>query len=335
MPAHRSTHRLNHSNAADLAYLAKVREAVAPVTDRSPIWLRHGRVTSGPPASSPQRHPCYEIGIQLSGSGIELVGSEQAVRGPGGLLLAAPGLPHWIEITDYPLDFITVFFLPSLLIELGPEGDGLQILRRFTSPQRIEERLLHLSPKIRALMESKFREMVREFENRQFGREVRLRALLLEILVELIRWERDTGRQIGGSELPVQWQHVHKALDFLQTNFKQAIYAHDVADAAGVNESQLKRLFQTALGMTWGKYLQQYRINRAAVLLSDSDHGVLETSLEVGFETVSNFNATFREIMGFNPREYRKKIADCVAVEQAKAVPQKSIRNHPKKARKS
>jgi AraC-like DNA-binding protein len=312
----RSTARLKQMQPVDLVYLAKVQESVPPVTDRSPIWIRHGRVVSGPPASSAERHPCFEIGIQLSGTGTELVGREQAVRGPGGLLLAAPGVPHWIEITEYPLDFITVFFLPSLLIELGAEGDGLQILRRFMEPQRINDRLVQLQPGIRTLLENKFREMADEFDHRRFGREVRLRTLLLEILVEFMRWERNTGVSIAGSKLPVEWQRVHTVLNYLQTNFKQIIYARDVAEVAGVNESQLNRLFRVALGTTWGKYLQQYRIHRATVLLSDPSRGVLETASEVGFETVSNFNALFREIMGLSPRQYRQKISDGVATEQ-------------------
>jgi AraC-like DNA-binding protein len=240
--------------------------------------------------------------------GNELVGSEQAKRGPGDLLLAAPGVPHWIEITEYPLDFVTVYFLPSLLIDLGPEGDGLMLLRRFTAPQEIHQRLVRPSRSLRTSLENKFTEMVDEFEHQQFGHETRLRTLLLEILVELIRWEHQTGRQIDVSELPVEWRRLHVALKYLQTNFNKAIYASDVARAAGVTESQLMRLFRTALGLTWGKYLQHYRIHRAAMLLSEGQCSVLEASLEVGFETMSHFNSTFRAIMGSSPSEYRRQV---------------------------
>ena len=304
--------------SADLSYLELVQEASPPLTERAPIWLRYGRVESGPPAASPQRHPCYEFGMMLGGEGIALVGREQTIRRPGGLLLAAPGIPHWIEITKYPLEFVTVFFLPSLLIDLGPESDGLKILRRFTAPQKIEDRLVHTERPVRTFIEKKLAEMVEEFERPQFGSEVRLRTLLLEMLVELIRWEQQTGRQHAGSELSGDWQLVHTALEFLRNNYQQPIYAQDLARATDLTEVQLKRLFRTTLGMPWGKYLQGYRIHRAAEMLSQTHAGVLETALAVGFETLSHFNATFRSFMGSSPREYRQKV-NKLTVEEAPA----------------
>jgi len=272
--------------------------------------------------ASPQRHPCYEFGIQLTGVGMEFVGGEQAERGPGDLLLAAPGVPHWIEISEYPLDFVTVYFLPTVLIDLGPEGSGLKILRRFTSPRTIQERLVRPSRKLRTWLEKKFGEMVHEFEHRHFGREIILRSLLFDMLVQLIRWEYTTGQHSSEANLPVEWQRVHKALEFLQAHYKQPIYANDVAHAADVTESQLKRLFHDSLGLTWGKYLQHYRIHRAVGLLGQHEFGILETALEVGFETMSHFNATFREIMGFSPREYRRRMVDSAAGEQTQTATQ-------------
>ena len=88
-----------------LSYLTQVCEARPPLSVRSPIWIRHGRVREGLASPTPERHPCCEFGIQLSGRGIELVGPEKARRGPGDVFLAGPGLPHWIEITEYPLDY--------------------------------------------------------------------------------------------------------------------------------------------------------------------------------------------------------------------------------------
>ncbi|MEO6436289.1 MAG: AraC family transcriptional regulator [Tepidisphaeraceae bacterium] len=306
-----------------LTYLTQVQDARPPLSERSPIWIRHGSVREGLASPTPERHPCCEFGIQLCGQGIELVGPEKAKRGPGDIFLAGPGLPHWIEITEYPLDYITVFFLPSLLIDSGPENDGLMILRRFTTAHSVDRRLLHPPRAMGDRLESGFRQMVEEWTQPRFGREVRLRVLLLDMLVTLLRWEQQSARSgkkaarvkpaapsvqgDGGAGSAHAWHQVHRALEYLRDHFADPVYADDVAVAAGVSRSRLQSIFRATLGMSWGQYLRGYRIHQAAALLSSADCGVLDAAIAVGFETPSHFNATFRALMGVSPREYRRR----------------------------
>lgn len=39
-----------------------------------------------------------------------------------------------------------------------------------------------------------FDEMIKEFEQQEFGHEVRLRNILMELLIQMLRWERKAGR---------------------------------------------------------------------------------------------------------------------------------------------
>ena len=57
------------------------------------------------------------------------------------MFLAGPGVPHWGRITKYPLKFITIFFLPSVVGEMGPQSDGPRILSRFTARQSELDRI--------------------------------------------------------------------------------------------------------------------------------------------------------------------------------------------------
>ena len=105
----------------------------------------------------------------------------------------------------------------------------------------------------------------------------------------------------------MDWRPVHKTLAHLRDHYTEPIYAKDVARAAGISESRLKLLFQKALGISWVKYLQGYRIHRAAALLSESTYNVTEAALAVGFESLSHFNATFRSFMGVSPKHYVRR----------------------------
>lgn len=289
----------------DLAWLLDVTESRQPLSESSPIWVRHVTVTEGPPTPQPERHPYCEISVVLSGaSGYSMIEKEQVYRGTGELLLLGPGLPHWGVIEKYPMSYITIYFLPSVLIEMGPESDGVRILRRFTVQQPPSQRVVRFPPKYRLEFRQRFEEIYAEFSRSDFGREIRLRTLLMEMLVKLVRWEQSLGRNIGSTELEIDWSPILKALKYLRENYTEPVYAEKMARAVGLSESRLKYLFNKALGVTWVKYLQGYRIHRAAALLNDGGHNVTEAAMAVGFDSLSHFNVTFRSFMGASPKHY-------------------------------
>jgi AraC-like DNA-binding protein len=292
------------THVVELAWLLDVTESRQPMSESSPIWVREGTVLTGPPTAHPERHPYCEIGIILEGEGSNLVEGEEAYRVPGDLFLVGPGVPHWGVIHKFPLRFITVYFLPSVLIEMGPESDGVYILRRFTAKQSLQERLIRPSSALRHKFTELFNELLGEFKNEGFGREIKLRTLLLDLLVMLLRWEGSTGLIVEGEQLEIDWRPILKALHFIREHYTEAIYAKDVARAAGVSGARLKVLFNEALGLSWVKYLQGYRIHRAAALLNESGHNVTDAALEVGFESLSHFNETFRSFTGVSPKHY-------------------------------
>lgn len=290
----------------ELSWLLEVTESRQPLRELCPVWVRHGIIRSGPPVPHPERHPYCEFGTTMEGVVVSFVEREQAERRPGDLFLAGPGVPHWAMITEYPFRFITVYFLPNLLIELGPEGDGSKILRRFTAPQPLAARLVRPpAPLCNRILQS-FEEMVLEFERNRFGREIRLRTLLLEQLLALLRWEQDAGRHIDDTKLEFDWKPINKSLQYLREHYSEPIYTRDVARAAGVSETRLKVLFHNVLGMSWVRYLQGYRIHRAAALLSEAGSSVTEVALATGFDSLSHFTITFRSFLGVCPTVYRK-----------------------------
>jgi AraC-like DNA-binding protein/quercetin dioxygenase-like cupin family protein len=296
----------------ELSWLAEVRQNVAPLHGRSSIWVRSVTVESAestPPVTSPEVHPYCEIGIMIEGRGTLFVEREEVRRKPGDLFLAGPGVPHWLKLSTFPTRFITVFFYPRLLMEQMPEADDIQMLRRFTAKQPLADRLVSPPPALRAHLLRIFHQLAEEFREARFGREFKLRALLTDLLVDLMRWERQSGETEPNTKSISTWQPLERALHFLKDHFCEPIYASDLAKAAGVSKSRLKSQFHDGLGMPWSRYLQCYRVHMAAAMLNSSNESITETALAVGFESLSHFNATFRSIMGVSPGVYAKRIA--------------------------
>lgn len=291
----------------DLSWLLDVTDSRQPLSESSPIWVRHGVVYEGPPTPHPERHPYCEFGIVLEGIGLSLVEREEAWRLPSDLLLLGPGIPHWGRIRTFPLRYITVFFLPGVVIEMDPAQDGLRCLRRFTARQSLATRLVRPSRQLLTRLLPLFQEMAAESDQQRLGRTIRLRTLLMEMIVLLLRWEESKGVSVGSDGPDVDWRPVQKTLAYLRDHYTESVYASEVARAAGVSESRLKVVFQEAVGLSWVKYLQGYRIHRAAALLSESTYNVTEAALAVGFESLSHFNATFRSFMGVSPKHYVRR----------------------------
>jgi AraC-like DNA-binding protein len=304
--AWRSDIHAEPTNFTELSWLSEVGESRQPLSEIFPIWVRYGTITSGPPVPYPEKHPFCELGTTLRGVVESYVEREHATRMAGDLFLAGPGVPHWAKIVKYPLEFMTVYFLPSVLIELGPEHDGARIISRFTANQSLSSRLVRTPVELRNSILRRLKEMRIEFEADRFGREIRLRVLLASILVDLIRWEESVGK-VSSEHGEFDWAPVNKALHYLREHYSEPIYAKNLARAAGISESTMKVLFQRALGISWVKYLQGYRIHRAAANLGLPGASITETALNVGFDSISHFNSTFRSFMGVSPSEYQAR----------------------------
>jgi AraC-like DNA-binding protein/quercetin dioxygenase-like cupin family protein len=297
--------RTNTTAISELAWLSEVRQAGPQLSQNAPISTRHFTISSGPALPHPEYHPYCELGLHLNGAGVEFVEREQAIRKSGDVFIAGPGVPHWFKITSYPLVGIAIYFLPSVLCEFGPERDGLSILRRFTARQSLSRRLVRPPPRLRRRLMGGFEDIHREFTHEDaLGSEIRVRTLLLDMLVDILRWERRSGHDLPEPASPLQWQEVNSALHYLREHFAETVYARDVAKAVGVSESRLKVIFRETLGVPWSRYMQGFRIQQAVALLGSADLSITEVALAVGFESLSHFNATFRTLTGLAPSAY-------------------------------
>jgi AraC-like DNA-binding protein/quercetin dioxygenase-like cupin family protein len=292
------------SKTPDLNWLPEVREFVPPLRLDAPIWMREVRVNSGPVIPCGETHPYCELSIVLEGTGTEYIEGEEAYPSPGYLLLIGPGVPHWVRVDRYPIHALTVFFLPGILLELGPLGDGVVLLQRLTMRQTIHDRVLHLPPTLRGKVEICFEQMWAEFCSRSLGWEFRLRSLLADILVAVVRWEHKNRKSALADRRPADWQKLERAMAHIRRHFAEVIYAVNLARATGVSETRLKVLFKQALGIPWTKFLQGYRVRQAAAMLCLPGRNVTNIAMACGFEDLGHFIKVFRKFMGTQPSAY-------------------------------
>jgi AraC-like DNA-binding protein len=81
-----------------------------------------------------------------------------------------------------------------------------------------------------------------------------------------------------------------------------------LAESVGLGAHQLSELINTEFGMSFSRYVREYRIREAQRLLKEeADASILSISMEVGFRSQSNFYAAFKEITGRSPGSFRSQ----------------------------
>jgi len=294
--------------APDLAWLGSVREVCYPLSRVSPIWMREslnsGEDRDGLPfVPQPECHPCCEFTLHLEGEGTQYIGHERQGVKAGSVMLLGPHLPHTAQL-DGPVHAITVYILPIVFLEMGPNEDGARILRRFTAEQPMAERVLPIPPPLLRKLKRSFVTMLGEFRRGGFGSELRVRSLLMEALVAFFRWEETAAQRQKPQWARANWNHIQRALHYLHEHHAEVIYVRQIAEVLRVGERQLNGAFRELLGMSCIQYLNEYRVSLAASRLSTSETPITTVAFEVGFETISHFNMTFRKVIGMSPTEY-------------------------------
>lgn len=99
---------------------------------------------------------------------------------------------------------------------------------------------------------------------------------------------------------------VKQMIQYINEHYREDFTVRNMAEYAGVSESECLRCFRNIVGMPPVKYVRQYRLQIAAELLMTTDLKITEIAEKCGFSDSSYFTKSFREWRGIAPGEYRK-----------------------------
>ncbi|MBR5251635.1 MAG: AraC family transcriptional regulator [Oscillospiraceae bacterium] len=94
-------------------------------------------------------------------------------------------------------------------------------------------------------------------------------------------------------------------LQFVHDNYHTELSTKMIADSIGISESECLRCFHSTINTTPIQYVKQYRIQQAAHMLVFSNDKIADIAAKCGFQDMSYFTKTFRQLKGCVPTEYR------------------------------
>ena len=94
---------------------------------------------------------------------------------------------------------------------------------------------------------------------------------------------------------------------FVEAHYDSDCSLEELSRALGYSECYLSRYFKNSTGCSYLSFLNQYRIDRASLLLSTTDKTILACAVECGYRTLRHFNRSFLTYTGQTPTEFREK----------------------------
>jgi AraC-like DNA-binding protein len=113
----------------------------------------------------------------------------------------------------------------------------------------------------------------------------------------------DTVRPLQGG---LTGHRLRACLDHIDGNLHRDIALAELAALAGLSTTHFARAFRKSLGEPPYRYFRRRRIERAKMLLADTDQGIAEVALECGYAAQSHFSSAFKLLTMKTPAAYRR-----------------------------
>ena len=102
---------------------------------------------------------------------------------------------------------------------------------------------------------------------------------------------------------------VLKAREFIDKHKAEQLSLADVAKAAGASVFHFCKVFHKATGLKFTDYVARVRVEDARTRLLNPNRRISEIAYDVGFQSLTQFNRTFKRVFGQSPSDFRAHLS--------------------------
>ena len=118
-----------------------------------------------------------------------------------------------------------------------------------------------------------------------------------------------SGNQFLKSVINIQQAgEIYEINSWIKENFRHSFTVEELAEKRNMSVSLFHQKFKSAVGMGPLQCQKRLRLTEARRLMLDENKNVTQASLEVGYESVSQFIRDYRKMFGLNPKEDIRKL---------------------------
>ncbi|MGJ8638473.1 MAG: PocR ligand-binding domain-containing protein [Opitutaceae bacterium] len=150
---------------------------------------------------------------------------------------------------------------------------------------------------LKALEEAYFQTKV--FDKSQYDAMLRLLSTFAEHLATI---SNSIDTEVAAKEPKL----VSNAKRYIKDRYSEKISLDEAAHAVNTSTRHFCKVFKEATGITFTDYLARVRVEKAKHLLQNPHLRVSEIAFETGFESISQFNRSFKRVTGQTPTKFRQ-----------------------------
>jgi AraC-like DNA-binding protein/ligand-binding sensor protein len=102
---------------------------------------------------------------------------------------------------------------------------------------------------------------------------------------------------------------VQRARDYIDKHKTEPLALSAVAKAAGASVFHFCKVFRKTTGVRFTDYVARVRLEDAKTQLLNPNRRISEVAYDVGFQSLTQFNRTFKRVFGRSPSEFREHLA--------------------------
>lgn len=170
-------------------------------------------------------------------------------------------------------------------------------------------------PSIYDKVKSLLLEIKNEYLSSSSFSEVSIYSKTLEIITLIGRSRAATGMKTISPDAPrKQEEYIEKFIEicnYISAHCSDELNLEAVASMSGFSKFYFSRLFKQFTNVSFYKYVNQKRIEKAAEMLTEPNISITNVALSCGFESLSSFIRMFKIVKGCTPTEFRNMYQYC------------------------
>ena len=255
-------------------------------------------------------HCEYQLFVVLKGTGTRFIGDSIKSFECGDLVFAGANLPHLWRSDE-------AYFKKDN--QLSIQGIVIYLQKNFMGEQMMQKEEMLLIKKL-------FKKSARGLEFYGECKDLVIRMMkeltlmnglasliqllkILQVLANSKAYHYISHTEYNGPVNENETDRMNKVYEYALANFRRKISLPELAEMLCMTSSSFSRYFTMRNNRTFSTFITELRIKYACKLLIETDMPVSIISYECGFNTLSNFNKQFKEIMNSRPSAYKSQFS--------------------------
>ncbi|MBT2293698.1 helix-turn-helix domain-containing protein [Paenibacillus albidus] len=258
------------------------------------------------------KHDFLELTYAYKGNFTQIINGKSLYMREGDITLLDLNIVHKIIETDSK-DSVVInilmkedYFNEQLLMRLSQNNIFLEFLISALYRTSLKGNYLYFSPGNNQKIKTYIDSIIDEMKNNQLGAQELINCNTIMLFTELMRTLKDeTSLNFEKEPNEKSSVSVFALIQFINEHFME-LSLEQTAKHFHINPRYLARLLKKYSGKGYMEMVQELRLEKAVILLQNSQLNINEVAEKCGFSNMNNFYKLFKKRYNKTPKEYRK-----------------------------